>query len=140
LSADSDIIEFGRFRLHRRDRVLWADGQKLDLGTRAVELLLALIDAGGAVVTKDELLDRVWSGVIVEENNLHVQISTLRVRSVPMPTWSGWCPVTGIGSPLARQDARFGFGHVQPTAVFGRVVPLETLDQPTRRGGGEGLV
>jgi DNA-binding winged helix-turn-helix (wHTH) protein len=47
LSADSDIIEFGRFRLHRRDRVLLADSEKLDLGARAIDVLLALIDAGG---------------------------------------------------------------------------------------------
>jgi DNA-binding winged helix-turn-helix (wHTH) protein len=74
MSADGDIIEFGWFRLHRRDRTLLADGQKLDLGGRAIEVLLALIE-----VTKDELLDRAWSGVvIVEENNLHVQICTLR--------------------------------------------------------------
>ena len=55
--GDGDIIEFGRFRLHRRDRTLLADGLKLDLGARAIEVLLALIDAGGALVTKDELLD-----------------------------------------------------------------------------------
>jgi DNA-binding winged helix-turn-helix (wHTH) protein len=72
-SADGDMIEFGRFRLHRRDRTLLADGQKLDLGVRAIEVLLALIE-----VTKDALLDRAWSGGIVEENNLHVQICTLR--------------------------------------------------------------
>jgi predicted ATPase/DNA-binding winged helix-turn-helix (wHTH) protein len=78
MSAGGEIIEFGRFRLQRRNRTLLADGQKLDLGARAVEVLLALIDAGGKVVTKDELLDRVWSGFIVEENNLHVQISMLR--------------------------------------------------------------
>ena len=92
MSAGGDIIEFGRFRLHRRNRTLLADGQKLDLGARAIEVLLALIDAGGKMVTKDELLDRVWSGVIVEENNLYVQISMLRralgadadlIRTVP---------------------------------------------------------
>jgi hypothetical protein len=63
MSADGDIIEFGRFRLHRRDRTLLANGLKPDLGVRAIAVLLALIDAGGKVVTKDALLDRVWSGV-----------------------------------------------------------------------------
>ncbi|MGD0109364.1 MAG: winged helix-turn-helix domain-containing protein [Rhodopila sp.] len=92
MSAGGDIIEFGRFRLYRRDRRLLADGQGLDLGVRAIEVLLALIDAGGEVVTKDALLDRVWPAVIVEENNLHVQIFALRralgadrdlIRTVP---------------------------------------------------------
>jgi predicted ATPase/DNA-binding winged helix-turn-helix (wHTH) protein len=92
VSAGGDIIEFGRFQLHRRSRTLLADGQKLDLGTRAIEVLLALIDADGKVVAKDDLLTQVWSGFVVEENNLHVQISMLRralgadadlVRTVP---------------------------------------------------------
>jgi predicted ATPase/DNA-binding winged helix-turn-helix (wHTH) protein len=78
MSAGGDIIEFGRFRLHRRNRMLLADGQKLDLGGRAIDVLLTLIDAGGKVVSKDALLTRVWPHAIVEENNLHVQISTLR--------------------------------------------------------------
>jgi DNA-binding winged helix-turn-helix (wHTH) protein len=78
MSASGDIIEFGHFRLHRRDRRLLADGQELDVGARAIEVLLALIDADGMMVTKDELLDRVWPDAVVEENNLHVQISMLR--------------------------------------------------------------
>ena len=97
MAADSDIVEFGRFRLHRRDRTLLADGLELDLGARAVEVLLVLIDAGGALVSKDELLARVWSDAIVEENNLHVQIFALRralgadrdlIRTVPRRGYS----------------------------------------------------
>jgi hypothetical protein len=49
-----------------------------------------------------------------------------------------------VGDPpieaLARQDAEFGFSHVQPTAVPGGVVPFEPLDQTASLGGGEGLV
>jgi predicted ATPase/DNA-binding winged helix-turn-helix (wHTH) protein len=103
VSAGGDIIEFGRFQVHRRNRTLLADGQKLDLGARAVEVLLALIDAGGKVVTKDELLTRVWSGFIVEENNLHVQISILR-RAL------------GADADLVRTVPRHGYrfsGHVR---------------------------
>src|SRR6202012_4352983 len=91
LSADG-IIEFGRFRLHRRERTLLADGLKLDLGARAIDVLLALIDAGGTMLSKHELLDRVWPDAIVEENNLQVQVCALRrafgadrdlIRAVP---------------------------------------------------------
>ncbi len=90
--AERNIIEFGRFRLYRHDRSLLADGVKLDLGARAFDLLVALIDAGGALVSKDELLNRVWPDAIVEENNLHVQVFALRralgadqdlIRTVP---------------------------------------------------------
>src|SRR5580693_6741318 len=92
LSADGDIIEFGRFRLHRRERTLLADGLKLDLGARSIDVLLALIDAGGTMLSKHELLSRVRPDAIVEENKLQVQICALRrafgadcdlVRAVP---------------------------------------------------------
>jgi DNA-binding winged helix-turn-helix (wHTH) protein len=48
------------------------------LGTRAFELLLALLEANGSLLTKQELLVRVWPGVVVAEENLKVQISALR--------------------------------------------------------------
>jgi hypothetical protein len=41
---------------------------------------------------------------------------------------------------LRGEDAEFGFGQVEPGAMFGRVAPLEALDQPPRLGGGKGLV
>jgi DNA-binding winged helix-turn-helix (wHTH) protein len=69
---------FGRFRALPRSRVLLADGVPVELGNRAFDVLMALIEAKGALVSKDELLDRVWHGTIVEESNLHVQVSALR--------------------------------------------------------------
>ena len=48
------------------------------LGGRAVDILCVLASAGGAVVSKDELMERVWPGVVVEENNLQVHIRALR--------------------------------------------------------------
>ena len=48
------------------------------LGDRAFEVLLALVERAGQLVPKDELLDLVWPGLVVEENNLQVQVSTLR--------------------------------------------------------------
>jgi DNA-binding winged helix-turn-helix (wHTH) protein len=71
-------LTFGRFELHRRRRELLVDGEPVELGSRAFDILLALIDAGGAVVAKSELMDLVWPGTAVEENNLSVQIHALR--------------------------------------------------------------
>ena len=73
-----DILTFGRFELRRRRRELVADGEPVELGSRAFDILLALIDAGGRVVAKSELMDLVWPGSAVEENNLSVQIHALR--------------------------------------------------------------
>ena len=71
-------LEFGRFRVLVRRRKLVADGVSIELGTRAFDLLLVLLEADGMLVTKDELLRRVWPGVVVAEENLKVQILALR--------------------------------------------------------------
>src|ERR1700719_2687275 len=71
------IIEFGHFRVVPRRRELLADGLPIYLGGRSFDVLMALIEASGAVVGKDALMDRVWPNR-VEENSLHVQISALR--------------------------------------------------------------
>ena len=48
------------------------------LGERALDILCMLVSAKGEVVTKDELITQIWSGIAVEENNLQVQVSALR--------------------------------------------------------------
>jgi predicted ATPase/DNA-binding winged helix-turn-helix (wHTH) protein len=88
----ADEIEFGRFRLLRRERLLLADGVPVELGARAFDILLALLDANGGLLSKDALLNRVWPDAVVEEGNLQVQIFALRkalgadrdiIRTVP---------------------------------------------------------
>ena len=72
------IIEFGRFRVAPHRRELLADGQPVRLGGRSFDVLMALIEGQGAIVSKDALMGRVWPNRIVEESSLHVQISALR--------------------------------------------------------------
>lgn len=74
----SAILRFDRFQLQPAERRLLADGRPVELGARALDLLRVLVEHAGRLVSKDELLDRVWPGVIVEEANLHVQVSALR--------------------------------------------------------------
>jgi DNA-binding winged helix-turn-helix (wHTH) protein len=78
LSDPPAIIEFGRFGILPHRRQLLADGRPIRLGGRGFDLLLALIEAPGAVVGKDELLSRIWRGRIVEENRLQSEIWALR--------------------------------------------------------------
>jgi TolB-like protein/Tfp pilus assembly protein PilF len=73
-----DEVRFGDFRLDFGRRELTKAGQSVRLGSRAFEILCVLASARGNVVTKDQLLERVWPGVVVEENALHVHISGLR--------------------------------------------------------------
>ncbi len=70
--------QFGRFELRPATRQLLVDQLPAALGARAFDLLLALIERRDRLVTKDELLDLVWPGLVVEENNLQVQVSALR--------------------------------------------------------------
>jgi adenylate cyclase len=78
VSGGDTTVVLGPYRLDRRQRTLMRDGVAVPLGGRALDTLAALAAAGGETVAKDALLDAVWPGVIVEENNLQVQISTLR--------------------------------------------------------------
>jgi DNA-binding winged helix-turn-helix (wHTH) protein len=72
------IFEFGRFQVLPRSRKLLVNGVPVDLGTRAFDLLMVLIEADGVLMTKDELLARVWPSIFVDDTNLKVQISALR--------------------------------------------------------------
>ncbi len=71
-------LHFGRIELRPTERVLLVDGKAAVLGARAFDLLLALAERAGRLVGKHELIDLVWPGVVVEENNLQVQVSALR--------------------------------------------------------------
>src|SRR5215471_794326 len=71
-------ISFGPFRLDLRRRELLRDDRPVRLGGRPLDVLCALASAGGGVVTKDELMTRVWAGRVVEEGNIYVNVSALR--------------------------------------------------------------
>jgi non-specific serine/threonine protein kinase len=73
-------ITFGRFCVMPHRRELLVEGEPVKLGTRAFDVLVALIEGRGAVVSKDALMARVWPDQVVEENNLEVQIATLRAH------------------------------------------------------------
>jgi DNA-binding winged helix-turn-helix (wHTH) protein len=71
-------IAFGRFQVLPDQRDVLADGRPVKLGGRAFDMLMALIEARGAVVSKETLMARVWPGRIIEENSLASQIAALR--------------------------------------------------------------
>ena len=73
-----DLYRFGPFRLDATRRQLWVADAPAKLGARAFDLLLILVERRDRMVSKSELLDTVWPGLVVEENNLQVHISALR--------------------------------------------------------------
>ena len=75
---NDDQVRFGRFQLDLARRQLSREGMPLRISGRALDILCELAAASGNVVTKDQLMAEVWSGMTVEESNIHVHISALR--------------------------------------------------------------
>jgi predicted ATPase/DNA-binding winged helix-turn-helix (wHTH) protein len=71
-------LHFGRFELQPNERRLLLDGHPAHIGARAFDLLLALAERPGRLVDKATLMDLVWPGLVVLENNLAAQMSALR--------------------------------------------------------------
>jgi len=76
--ASARLFSFGPYRLDPTARVLAKDGVPVAISSRAFDILQLLIEHRDRVVAKDEIMDRVWAGTFVEDNNLAVQISALR--------------------------------------------------------------
>ncbi|HKQ53900.1 MAG TPA: tetratricopeptide repeat protein [Pyrinomonadaceae bacterium] len=72
------FYDFGPFRLDRAERRLLRGSHHVQLTIKAFETLLALVEGGGRVLSKDELIERVWPDAVVEEGSLNVNIYTLR--------------------------------------------------------------
>jgi DNA-binding winged helix-turn-helix (wHTH) protein len=72
------VFSFGPFRLLPTLQLLLKAGRRVHLGSRAFEILVALVERAGDVVSKAELIARVWPNMAVEESNLKVQVAGLR--------------------------------------------------------------
>jgi DNA-binding winged helix-turn-helix (wHTH) protein len=72
------MTEFGPFRFELQQRRLFRGDTQVRLGSRAREVLGALIEQAGQVVRKRDLMAHVWPDMVVEEGTLRVHISTLR--------------------------------------------------------------
>lgn len=106
LLALTPTYRFGSFELQPDQRPLLVDGRTAALGPRAFDVLVALVERAGQLVSKNQLLDLVWPGVVVEENNLQVQVSTL--RKVLGPQAIATIPGRGYRLALALDDLHSG--------------------------------
>ncbi|WP_198937784.1 winged helix-turn-helix domain-containing protein, partial [Pelomonas sp. KK5] len=71
-------IRFAHWEIRPDERLLRVRGAAVTVGARAFAVLLALVERRGQMVTKQQLLDAAWPGLVVEENNVSVQIAALR--------------------------------------------------------------
>jgi predicted ATPase/DNA-binding winged helix-turn-helix (wHTH) protein len=90
------VYEFGGWEVDLARRELRLRGVPVPLGGRAFQIFAVLVQSAGELVTKDELMARVWPGVIVEENTLEVHISAVR---------------KALGSDRATLRTSFGRGY-----------------------------
>jgi predicted ATPase/DNA-binding winged helix-turn-helix (wHTH) protein len=72
------VVAFGPFRLHPARHLLFKGARPVPIGSRALEILITLVDRSGELVTKDRLVTRAWPHSIVEESSLRAQIAALR--------------------------------------------------------------
>ena len=71
-------LAFGQFRLDRANALLWRGHDRVVLAPKPFEVLCCLVERAGELVTKDDLLDIVWSDLHVSESSLTVAMNALR--------------------------------------------------------------
>src|SRR5580693_1997036 len=106
----NDLLSFGPFSLLTAERLLKKADESIPLGGRALDILIALVERAGEVVTRKELISTVWPDVTVEEANLRFQMAALRkalgdgrdgARYISNISGRGYCfvaPVTRSGA------------------------------------------
>ena len=122
----TDRYRFDRSELAVPERQLTIAGAPAAIGARAFDLLLALVERHDRVVAKSELLDLVWPGLVVKENNLQVQVSALRKLL-------GADAIATVAGRGYRFTARLLAEAAGPAAVGAKPAAPTNLPQPRTR-------
>src|SRR5688572_19388516 len=117
----NDAFSFGPFCVYPGKRILWKNGTAVSLGSRAFDMLVAMIEHNGNVLTPGELMAIAWPGLIVEDSNVRVQVANLR-RTL------------GCGHDGARYIASVagrGYCFVEPVRRISSIEhPISSFPQP----------
>lgn len=144
----TDELSFGPFRLLRPERRLERDGKAVPLGGRALEILFALVDRAGRVVSKAELSQAVWPGMVVEEGSLRFHIVTLRKalgesaqdgRYLTTVAGRGYC-FTSMATATASARERSGDPLIEAPRLIPSVRKMIGMDDAAEEAGAELLV
>jgi DNA-binding response OmpR family regulator len=142
--GESAAFKFGRFCVLPRSRQLFVDGELVDIGSRAFDLLILLVQSSGAVITKPEIMRHVWPDTFVEDSNLRVQMSILRkvlnqdrdiIKTIPGRGYVFAADVILTSSEseppaLAEASSSFRPELVQPTNVLPTTLATASPDDP----------
>jgi predicted ATPase/DNA-binding winged helix-turn-helix (wHTH) protein len=145
IRPDDRAARFGPYQVLAHKRLVLADGQAVQLGSRALDILLVLLAHAGAVVSKEQLIAQVWPDSVVEDINLRVHIAALRkalgdgrdgqryIATIPLRGYSLVAPVTWQ-TPAA--DASKAVEHNLPrrlSPMIGRGKVVDSLVRQLRQ-------
>lgn len=114
--ASGDVISFGPYRLIPAQRLLLRGEEAVDVGSRALDILIALTEAAGEVIGQRQLMARAWPNVVVGEGSLRVTIAELRKvlgdgqnggRYIANVTGRGYCFVAPVDRAAAQPPMSF---------------------------------
>src|SRR5580704_17533520 len=126
--AIGERLKFGEFELAPDARSLWRRGEQVTLGSRALDILIALASRPGQILSKDDLTKSVWRGAFVDETSLRVGISALRKvlgpggdRYIVTVPGRGYCFVHDVETAAAKLAPKYS-----------QIEPLKTHRLPTQ--------
>jgi predicted ATPase len=138
VAPTKEVISFGPFRLIASERLLTRDGAPIELSSRALDILIALLSRPNEVMSKNKLLAQVWPDVTVEEGSLRFHMTYLRkalgdgqagARYIATLPGRGYCfvaPVLRAGSPrYGTPVAAANFPHANLPNRLSRMVGRE---------------
>src|SRR5258706_10494994 len=144
-AISQDVIWFGPFRLSTTERLLEKNGGPVQLGSRALDILIALAECPAEVVSKKELIARVWPDLVVDEGSLRFHILALRkalgqgrsgTRYVTNVSGRGYCfvaPISRAASLPALLSNSLAHSPVglppSPTRMVGRDETVELISE-----------
>lgn len=130
-------VSFGPYDLFPRARVLHKSGIPVLLGSRALDILIALVERAGEVVDHRELIARAWRGLVVESGNLRVQVTHLRrclgegeqgaryIANVPAQGYS-------FVAPVRRPERAMISSHTATLSHLSCMLPRDTENAESR--------
>ncbi len=118
--TNKHVYAFGAFQLDPQQRILLCEGERIPLNPKTYATLLALLESNGEVISKDDLLAKVWPDTFVEESNLTKNISILRkalsnghnhsdyIETIPTIGYRFAEPVQLVNGGAAKEQRRGG--------------------------------
>ena len=125
MSNESNYLyEFGDYVLNARERNLWLNAELVKMPAKAFDTLCMLVERHGETLSKDEMLEAVWEGSFVEENNLSQKISMLRrlfgkendfIKTIPKKGYRFVAPVKSSHIEAIENEVKVAYvGTVNP--------------------------